>query len=159
MKVVCFIFFLVFFNLELFGQDSLKRSFVIQECVDTVGDVVIMNPDTPSMYVGGGAALWSYVKKNLLIPKDPKFYASKTILNVLLNIDSTGMVSKVVATDWETDEWKELGRNVVKTFKNMPKWIPRTSYSKSSHYKDYQVVVIMTQYGKLSMRFNDKVYH
>ncbi|MDQ0106177.1 hypothetical protein J2T02_001271 [Chitinophaga terrae (ex Kim and Jung 2007)] len=160
MRVIFVLFFLLNSNLFLFGQDSLKKRYIIYECdEDSVGDAVIINPDTRSMFKGGAPALWMYVKKNVVVPIDARFSSRTIILNAGVSIDSTGRVAKVEATDWETDEWKQLGKNVVKVLNRMPAWVPRTSFDKSKHYKDYRVIVIIVQNGKLSMKFDSKIYH
>ncbi|GEP92252.1 hypothetical protein SAMN05660909_02487 [Chitinophaga terrae (ex Kim and Jung 2007)] len=159
MRVAFVLFFVLMSNLSLFGQDSLKKGYIIYECEDSVGDAVIINPDTRSMFKGGGTALWMYVKKNVVVPSDVMFSSRTIILNAGVSIDSMGRVAKVEATDWETDEWRQLGENVVKALKRMPVWVPRTSFDKSKHYKDYRVIVIIVHNGKLSMKFDSKIYH
>lgn len=159
MRTVSLIIFFLFPVLAIFGQDSSKRGSLIYECDDTGEDGIIFNPDSPSKFAGGDTALWMFVKKNLIIPIDSKFSSRKIILNVGINIDSTGQVTKIATTDWETEEWKALGNNVVAAFKKMPRWVPRTSFDKLVHYPDYRVVVVIVQKGILTMRFNSKLFY
>ena len=105
---------LIFFIIDLSAQSEGKES---------EQDVMITQVENPASFPGGIDSLKSFIRKNLIQPKDKK--SGSVYVAFMINKDGT-------TSDFEILKGltKECDENAIEVLRKMPKWIPGTQQGK-----------------------------